>query len=418
MAQAKVLLATTTNWPCTPRLMIELLRAGHAVSIVCPKRHCSEKIRAYHETFPYEPFSALNSLARAIHAAKPDIIVPCDDLAVRHLHLLYASKRVHWGSRANIQALIAYSLGDPESFPIVASRQDLLDIARQEGILTPETTALRDTCGLESVIANMPFPWALKAGGTFGGTGVRIASTPAEARAGYADLVESIGLLRVTKRLFVNGDALFAMKWRDQVRGVRPEVVAQKFIYGRPANCAVFCWNGNVLAGVGCEVVSEKMALGPAHLVRLIGNAEMMDAAAKLARRLKLSGFFGLDFMIAEETGSPFLIEMNPRCVQLCHLRLGTGRDMVGALSAVLTGEQAGDEVPVTQNNLVAYFPKALLTGSDLLSSSYLDVPWDEPDLIRELIRAELAVLPKEKRRIKLRSVFRKPRPTSGSRGR
>ncbi len=121
--------------------------------------------------------------------------------------------------------------------------------------------------------------------------------------------------------------------------------------------------------------------------------------------------------MIEEETGSPFLIEMNPRCVQLCHLRLGAGRDMVGALSAVLTGEQASDQAPVTQNNLVAYFPKALLTGSDLLSSSYLDVPWDEPDLIRELIRAELAVLRKEKLRINLRCVFRKPQPASDSPG-
>ena len=108
----------------------------------------------------------------------------------------------------------------------------------------------------------------------------------------------------------------------------------------------------------------------------------MMDAAAKIARRLNLSGFFGLDFIIEEETGSTFLIEMNPRCTQHCHLRLGTGRDMIGALSAVREGIRPSELAPITQNSLIAYFPQALLRGSNFLSSSYHDVPQDEPEFI------------------------------------
>ncbi len=397
MAQAKILLAATTNWGQTSRIMIELQRAGHVVSIVCPKGHSSEKVRAAHDTFPYKPFSALASLVKAIEASRPEILIPCDDLAVRHLHQLHASERAYRAFRINIPALIACSLGEPESFSVVASRQTLLKIAYEEGILTPETTVVGCIHDLQKLLGDKPFPWVLKVDGSCGGTGVRIASTLAEGRDHYAHLARSIGLLRVIKRLIVNDDTLLAMQWWDEVWGFRPQVVAQSFVHGRPANCAVFCWNGEILAGVGCEVVSEQVALGPASVVRLVENADMMDAAAKIARRLKLSGFFGLDFMIEEETGSTFLIEINPRCTQLCHLRLGPARDMIGALSAVLTGRRPGKEASITQNNLIAYFPRALLSGSNFLSSSYHDAPWGEPELIQELIRAELGTLRKEK---------------------
>ena len=82
------------------------------------------------------------------------------------------------------------------------------------------------------------------------------------------------------------------MQWPDVVRGVRPAVIAQPFIHGSLANCAVLCWNGEVLAGVGCEVVSEQQSLGPASVVRLVDNSDMMDAAAIIARRLSLSNIW------------------------------------------------------------------------------------------------------------------------------
>ena len=112
-----------------------------------------------------------------------------------------------------------------------------------------------------------------------------------------------------------------------------------------------------------------------------------MVAARKIARRLSLSGFFGLDFVIEEGTGAAYLIEMNPRCTPPCHLRLGIGRDMIGALSAQLTGKPLSEPVSITQNNLIAYFPQALLRNSEFLSSSYHDVPEGEPELIEELLR-------------------------------
>ena len=71
---------------------------------------------------------------------------------------------------------------------------------------------------------------------------------------------------------------------------------------------------------------------------------------------------------------------------------------MIGALSAVLEGIRPSELAPITQNSLIAYFPQALLRGSNFLSSSYHDVPQDQPELIRELLLAELRILPNDKR--------------------
>jgi hypothetical protein len=94
--------------------------------------------------------------------------------------------------------------------------------------------------------------------------------------------------------------------------------------------------------------------------------------------------------VIEEGTGAAYLIEMNPRCTPPCHLRLGIGRDMIGAFSAQLTGKPLSEPVSVTQNSLIAYFPEALLRNSEFLSSSYHDVPEGESELIQELLRASL----------------------------
>ena len=51
---------------------------------------------------------------------------------------------------------------------------------------------------------------------------------------------------------------------------------------------------------MGCEAVSTETSVGPATVVRLVENADMMVAAQRIARRLSLSGFFGLDFVIEE----------------------------------------------------------------------------------------------------------------------
>jgi hypothetical protein len=99
-----------------------------------------------------------------------------------------------------------------------------------------------------------------------------------------------------------------------------------------------------------------------------------------------LSGFLGLDFVIEAGSNVPYLIEMNPRCTPLCHLRLGSGRDMVAALCEQISEQTFLEKTPVTENDLIAYFPQAWFGKSQYLATSYHDIPQGEPELVQMLL--------------------------------
>jgi predicted ATP-grasp superfamily ATP-dependent carboligase len=333
------------------------------------------------EMFAYSGLRPLDSLAAAIEAADPHIIVPCDDRAVQHLHQLHA---LFANAGANeFAALIEHSLGSPHSYPIVSGRYSLLEAARQEGLRVPETQAIHSLADIWSWGKRHALPWVLKADRTWGGGGVHIARTPQQAERFFKGIPRFFGPALAVKRLIVNHDPFWLLpSWKRWI----PGIIVQSHIKGRPANCAVACWEGKVLAGIAAEVVSSEKPTGPASVVRIVDNPEMIRCAEVLARRLKLSGFFGLDFMIEEGSGDTYLIEMNPRCTPLCHLRLGRGRDMMGALHAQLSGQPFQETLSITQNPTVAYFPEAWLHDRGALDTSFRDVPYSEPDLIRELL--------------------------------
>ena len=77
----------------------------------------------------------------------------------------------------------------------------------------------------------------------------------------------------------------------------------QDHIDGHPANRAVACWRGEVLAGTSVLALRTQQATGPATVVRVIDNAEMDEAVKRLVQRLGLSGLWGVDFVIEAATG-------------------------------------------------------------------------------------------------------------------
>ena len=60
---------------------------------------------------------------------------------------------------------------------------------------------------------------------------------------------------------------------------------------------------------------------------------------------------------------------------------------MIGALQAQMAGQPIRDLPPVTRNDMIAYFPDAWNFNSEFLESSFQDIPVDEPELVRELLR-------------------------------
>jgi hypothetical protein len=119
-----------------------------------------------------------------------------------------------------------------------------------------------------------------------------------------------------------------------------------------------------------------------------------MDRAAEtLASRLKLSGFYGLDFILGEgsengESGTPWLIEMNSRATQTAHLALGPGHDLAAAAFATIANVPLHPRPLLTTEDTIALFPQEWERdpASPWIRSGYHDVPWDAPALVRTYV--------------------------------
>jgi hypothetical protein len=387
----KILLTDTNRWPIISRMVIRLRNMGCTTAVLCPlPRHPVQKVRDAHQIFRYSGLAPVASLRRAIEAFDPDLIIPCCDRGVQHLHDLHAIAKAQRATEGNIAALIERSLGSPEHFAVTSSRPDLIEAARAEGIVVPKTVKISNDTDLQRWSTRSPLPWVIKADGTWGGRGVRIVDNGDEARRWVSEFSHRAGFIKLIQKLILNRDRGWAL--RDWIHS-RRSVIAQSFVDGRPANCAVVCWKGNVLAGIAVEVIKSCGATGPATLVQVVPGVEMIGAAKTIARRLGISGFFGLDFIIENGTGSIYLIEMNPRCTPPCPLPLGEGRDLVAAFWAQLTGETFPSNQQQIEQSVVAYFPQAVGCGEVIKdetedNSVHHDIPEGEPELVEELLRS------------------------------
>jgi hypothetical protein len=381
------LVATSYQWYPTARIAMALARAGFKVEAVCPSRHPMFKTSAVQKGHRFHGLLPMTSLASAIEKAKPDLIVSGDDLTTLYLHRLHAREYRKGKVGSTICALIERSLGSSESFPIAYSRIALMKIAREEGVRIPETAAISDVEKLREWTRQFGLPAVLKADGTNGGEGVRTVRTPQEAEQQFHALQAPPVLARAAKRTLLDQDAALLM---PAIRRQRFVISAQTFVEGTEATSAVGCWNGKVIASLHFEVVNKQSATGYSTVVRAIESAEMMAAAEKIARRLNLSGLYGFDFMLETASRHAYLIEMNPRSTQVGHLALGPGRDIPAAIFAAVSGQTLRAAPAATEKDTIALFPQEWLrdSGSPYLRSAYHDVPWEEPELIRECVRA------------------------------
>ena len=368
-----VLIAVSTRTGAA-RVAMAFAELGCHVEAICwfcgPLAHTSA-VRRVHRYSPLRPLAALR---RALIAARPDLVVPCDDRAVGHLLALH--DRLVASGESAMAAVIARSLGDLAAMRAVAGRAAFAALARAAGVRAPLTLAVADMGQLRAAIGRVGLPAMLKLDGTWGGTGVVRVDSLVEAERVFARLSARPGMLRALKRLAVNRDPFWLLPW---LRGERPVVNVQAFVAGRPANCVVSCRQGEVLAVTQAEVLSTSHPTGPAAVVRIVEHAEMTAVARRIVACCRLSGFCGLDFVIEEATGALHLIEMNPRITPLGHLALDRGRDPVGALVARHVGRGGPARAPTTAAEVVAFFPQAwwLDPANPDLATAYHERPVD-----------------------------------------
>jgi hypothetical protein len=376
-----ILLATTGQLPSTARLAIELHDAGARVSLISPRKHPARVLHLMANQVIYRALSPKRSLECALLRLRPDLVVPCDELAVRDLHAICLKTK-----NPEVRRLIQRSTCPVENYPTVTSRAELLALARLNGARVPPSAALPDSQALDQWIAANPPPFVLKADGSWAGFGVRIVASADAAKEAFAQMTKpASGFLGIRESL-LEGNHFSIQPW---LRGERSTMSAQGYIDGWPANIGVACWQGEVLATIGAEAVATVSATGASSVIRLIHNDEMIETAKCLVSALRLSGFIGFDFMIEAATGAAWLIEMNPRNTPICALRLGGTRDLTEALVSRLAGRPKRDRPGRSDNDVVVFFPDSWLENgsSTLLDSAFHDVPWDYPDLVRVLMR-------------------------------
>lgn len=377
--QPDVLLSATLWWPTSPRLAMAFLKAGCRVSAICPSGHPLRVVSGIHSIYPYRGFASIASLRAAIREAKPDVIIPCDDGAVWQLHALLEAE-------PGFRAVIERSLGAPEAYPILESRRRTLQVASELGIRVPPTRAIKSISELRA--PDLEWPAMLKIDGTWGGDGVIPVAGPEQAAMAFPSLNGARRAAVSWIQFLVKRHPLARWLWRRSRGSV---ATLQKFVPGRQATTMFACWNGNVLATLTLEVLASTGPTGAATVLRRLRNDEIERASRLLARQLGLSGFHGLDFILEEGTDSPFLIEMNPRATQLGHLNLNAGGNLAEVLAAKLTHRPTASSSQSWQipSSVIALFPHAWKSdpSNKFLISGYHDVPWEQPALVRELLR-------------------------------
>jgi len=373
----KVLLVTTVTWPSAPRIAEAFANSGADVGAVHPGGHVLGLSRFVSRSFTYDALRASSSVAYAIENSTPDLVVPLDDRAASLLSVLGGGKHA---------PVIARSMGNPAIYLDLMSRAGFIAAARAAGIRAPQTAVINSNHDLDDAISDLGLPAAIKSDGTWGGDGVAVVRSSAEAHAAFARFANPPSPLRSLLRAVNRRDAHFL---REVLRREAPAISMQSFVSGTPVTTSFACWQGDVLAAIHLEVIVSE-GTGPACVVRVVENKEMDDAAAKLARRFSLSGLHGLDF-IRDVKGGMHLIEINPRATQTSFLALGEGRDLMAALIGASQGIAVPARPAISAQNGIALFPQEWSRDpqSPWLTEAWHEVPRNDPDVLRALLKGE-----------------------------
>jgi len=377
-SKSSVLILASTWWPLTARLAISLIEHGSQVSAICPPGHPLRSVRGIDSLHLLSSVQPMRSLRRAVRSTQPDIIIPGDDTVVWQLH------RAH-ELYPELRPLIERSLGDPSQYAKVRSRDSLLQIATELGIRTPSNAALNSPAELKTWLGSNQFPAVMKVDGSFSGRGVVVVNSEGESLPVFNRFRQRSSVVSAIGRWIVNRNPLALWSWKHLQSA---EVSIQQWIKGRPATALFVSWNGKVVAGVVVEVLATRGATGASTVVRPIADAEITEAGRLIADRLHINGFFGLDFILEEGTKKPYLLELNPRCTQLGHLPVQGQTELAGILAACIADQPAPEPTRYIPDGPIAFFPQALEESAQLLSASYLDIPVDQPALVRELYHA------------------------------
>lgn len=394
MSPPRLLVVSTQPWNFGARTAFALRAAGCRVEAACPADALLARSAAPERVHRLRHRRLAADLRQAVEAAKPARIIPCDDVSAGLVAALHAEP--------GLRPLIEASLGTPGSYPIAGRKSAQMALSTELGLPMPATKPVPTLDALEAALARGPLPRVLKTDGSWGGAGVIVLREGGEAREAWARATRRPSLAKTAKLAAWERSIRPFIAWRDW-RPMVPDL--QDFVPGRPANRAVFCEQGRVIAGLSVEVLQTISPTGPASVVQVIEHPDMTASAAAMVARLGLSGFLGFDFVLDPQTGRALMIEMNPRATPICHLTAADGQGgLAAAFAAHLAGQEASAVPLPAPGEVIALFPGEWLrdAASPWLRGRH-DVPWQDLPLMRAYLDDAAAAERFERLRARLR---------------
>ncbi len=370
-----LLVSTATQWYGAARMSRCLAKAGFAVSLLTPRNSPAEKSR-FISHFGYLPDSAtpidwVHAFAAMVETTSPHIVLPCDDTALRLMQTLVLAPPQDLPSAQHLQlaALIATSLGTPAHYRASIDKTLISPLAESLGIRVPPYIVTSDLGEVQSFVLRHGYPLVLKRRYSSAGQGVAVCNSHAEVTREFATLSQP--------------DRIELDDTPDNA------VLAQAYVPGRTHYHNSVAWQGQLLAGVGAAQMASTLR-GPASAVHYFHSPELRHISATLATGLGLSGIYVPEFIVHETTGDAYLIEVNRRMTQGTHRSAVFGLDLGAALYAAVNDlpQTTRADLDPGEEHFVAHFPLEWMRDSDspYLREYPVDVPWDEPELMRALI--------------------------------
>jgi glutathione synthase/RimK-type ligase-like ATP-grasp enzyme len=380
-----LLVASTANWIGPARMPKSLSDAGFDVHLLAPPDSLIAKSRflTTRHALPAEAkvLEWVDALAKAVEATSPRILFPCDDLSFRLLRLLaiFPPPGVQASVHLRLSALIRSSLGDPRHYQTSVDKTLLPAAALALGVRVPPSEVCTEPPAAEAFALAHGFPVVLKRRYSSFGDGVAICAS-------YSELAAAFAMLIAADR---------ADDFGNEERG---RVLVQNYIAGSIEYYAIAAWQGNLLVGYGAaRVVGNPEPKGPATVTRYHRAPAMREFAQRLIEGFGMSGLLGLECVLAEGSGEPYLIEINRRIVPGTHRGRELGADQCAALHAALEGVPSAtrSDLDAGEEVVRVSFPQEWLRDpqSRWLREYPVDVPWGEVELLAAMVARRRAAV-------------------------
>jgi hypothetical protein len=372
--------ATATQWYGAARMARCLAEAGFTVSLLAPRNSAAEKSRFVSKVGHLGPDATarqwIDAFAAMVKATSPQLVLPCDDTAVRLMQMLALTPPddLQPSLQVELSSLIVESLGTPDHYRASVDKTLFSPAALALGLRVPDFVVVTELGHAERFAREHRYPVVEKRSHSSAGQGVALCADAASLASAFASLgpPDALGL----------GDA------RDG------ELLIQAHVPGRVHYHNSVAWKGALLAGQASEQLAAT-ARGPASAVRYYRSPELRAMSAALAAGFGMSGVYVPEFVVHQETGEAYLLGIDRRMTHGTHRGAVFGVNLGAALFAAVNGLPSTTRADLDpgEEHFAVHFPLEWMRdpASRYLREYPVDVPWGEPELFEAIVADAMA---------------------------